>query len=166
MTTSANALLNSGEIVRRTEIVLQQSSPAPLIAAVFSVQPTINQIAKIEAVDLAKHMQAGQRVCTLTVVVYPPMTAAAAETRNVANTKVVNLVAGAAGGAVSVANKFVGMGVGAVTRNYLLEEVRKFHEGDILISVSAEVNGGIGPQKAYRSVVVRRQTYDPNAAQP
>lgn len=54
-----------------------------------------------------------------------------------------------------VASPYVGAPVGAGVRMYVNETLPTYHAGDILVSIEAQVNGGIGPQRTASTLIIK-----------
>ncbi|MBU6955270.1 hypothetical protein [Hahella sp. HN01] len=160
---------------------------------IFQTQYThngvLNYVIKIKAVKLYDRMLAKNFRCSMTIIVYHPLTAEEVSILNRQRNKIANGVGGVVGFASqrllpfskgkggqptrgvkevgkteakeAVAKGATGAGAAVVARNFVLDNIREYNEGDILIQLEAEVKGGIGPQHSGTSVVVRRQAYDP-----
>ena len=48
-----------------------------------------------------------------------------------------------------------GVPVGAGVRKYANEILPTYHAGDVLVSIEAQVNGGIGPQRSASTLIIK-----------
>jgi len=49
----------------------------------------------------------------------------------------------------------VGVPVGVGVRMYANEILPTYHAGDVLVSIEAQVNGGIGPQRTLSTLIIK-----------
>lgn len=105
--------------------------------------------------ELYDRMQAGERPCHMTVAVSRPISRQQGDILNQQRQRVSTVVGWLAGKAgASVAGPLAGTPVGAITGGAvsvvagwaMLRSIPTFHVGDVLVSLSAKVHGGIGPQ--------------------
>lgn len=59
-----------------------------------------------------------------------------------------------AGATSAVAPPYVGVPVGAGVRRYANEVLPTYHAGDVLVSIKAHINGGIGPQRSASTLII------------
>ncbi|WP_434673144.1 hypothetical protein [Pseudomonas sp. R1-15] len=57
--------------------------------------------------------------------------------------------------AKAVAPYYVAASVGAGVRMYANEILPTYHAGDVLVSIEAQVNGGIGPQRTLSTLIIK-----------
>jgi len=106
--------------------------------------------------DSYYHMQAKERSCTMVLAISRPLTREQGDRLNSQRASVA-LSIGTALGALSsalTANAFIGAMTGAATRNGVFSKLPTYHAGDIIVAVSLEVSGGIGPQRSQRSIII------------
>lgn len=94
--------------------------------------------------------------CVMKVGISKPLTRQQGDALNAQRTKVANLAASAFAAATSaVATSYVGVPVGAGVRAYANEVLPTYHAGDVLVSIEAQVNGGIGPQHSTSTLIIK-----------
>ncbi|WP_251029500.1 hypothetical protein [Pseudomonas fluorescens] len=85
-----------------------------------------------------------------------PLTRQQSDALNAQRTKIANLAATAFASATSaVASPYVGVPVGAGVRMYANDILPTYHAGDVLVSIEAQVNGGIGPQCSGSTLIIK-----------
>ena len=57
------------------------------------------------------------------------------------------------GVAVNVGRRYPAVGAGV--RTYANEILPTYHAGDVLVSIEAQVNGGIGPQRTLSTLIIK-----------
>jgi hypothetical protein len=114
-------------------------------------------------VELHDRMQAGHLSCVMTVRISKPLTRAQGDALNARRTSLIQIasnVSGSAAGRVgslggpyvsSLSAYAVGKNVGRHMGNML----PTFHAGDVIVTLDAQVHGGIGPQRSTLSLVVK-----------
>jgi hypothetical protein len=85
-----------------------------------------------------------------------PLTRQQGDALNAQRTTIANLATTAfAAAAKAVAPSYVAMPVGAGVRRYVNEILPTYHAGDVLVSIEAQVNGGIGPQRTLSTLIIK-----------
>ncbi|WP_296186675.1 hypothetical protein [Pseudomonas sp. UBA1879] len=100
-------------------------------------------------------MPAQGRPCRMVLGVSHPMSRASADLLNEQKATIASLV-GYMGGKLasslgSVAAKIAGVSTSSATKKRL----PNFHAGDVIVSIDAQVSGGIGPQRSSASLVIK-----------
>lgn len=54
-----------------------------------------------------------------------------------------------------VAGLAAGTAVGMGVRSYVNDVLPTYHAGDVVVSIQAQVSGGIGPQRTAESLIIR-----------
>lgn len=94
--------------------------------------------------------------CLMMIGISKPLTRQQGDALNAQRTQIANLAASAFAGATSyVASPYVGAPVGAGVRMYVNETLPTYHTGDVLVSIEAQVNGGIGPQRTASTLIIK-----------
>lgn len=85
-----------------------------------------------------------------------PLTRQQGDALNTQRTTIANLAATAfTAAAKAVAPSYVAASVGAGVRTYANEILPTYHAGDVLVSIEAQVNGGIGPQRTLSTLIIK-----------
>jgi hypothetical protein len=162
-------------IGKRAQVTLTDKNIGLLSGTLFSTNHSINNFIKTEAYEEYKYMragqhprEAGQRPCTITVLIYNPLSDSQSKKLNDQRAKNSNYfavgVSAITGGVTR--SKAAGLAAGVWARNYALEKLRAFDAGDILVTFETNVSGGIGQQRRYNSIVIKRSAYNPNLVSP
>ncbi|HEK1684605.1 TPA: hypothetical protein SMR42_000916 [Pseudomonas putida] len=107
--------------------------------------------------ELYERMQAGQLPCVMVVAVSLPLTREQGDALNSQRWTVAALVS-AGGGAAVTGTVAPALVVGAAkmgTFAFVSNRLPTFHAGDVLVSVEAKVQGGIGPQRSSTSLLLK-----------
>lgn len=149
---------------------------------IYSDNKSINGRAKDQSVKLVRRTKSGMspndnRQIMLRTIIFQPLSAEKADELNHNNSelglKVGATVGGVAGLLISrsipntkkldttrgVSKIGVGALVGSYVRQFVINNVRKHHLGDVWIYSEVLVNGGIGPQKTIITSVLRSTEY-------
>nr|WP_240791731.1 hypothetical protein [Pseudomonas mosselii] len=90
------------------------------------------------------------------VAVSKPLSRQQGDSLNTQRTTVANAIGAIfTAGTSAVSTPFVGAVVGTATRAYTNEVLPTYHAGDVLVSIEAQVNGGIGPQRSITSLIIK-----------
>ncbi|QCI11548.1 hypothetical protein E6B08_09190 [Pseudomonas putida] len=116
-----------------------------------------------KVVEVYDKMQAGQRPCLMLVGISRPLTRRQGDELNASRSKVsryASSAAGSVGGAVGSLGGPFGATVGTAAagggmRMYVEKNLPTYHAGDILVSIEAQVSGGIGPQRTLESLIIK-----------
>ncbi|QXI44847.1 hypothetical protein HU734_008785 [Pseudomonas wayambapalatensis] len=106
--------------------------------------------------EVYERMQAGQLPCVMAVAVSLPLTREQGDALNSQRWTVAALVS--AGGAAVTGTFAPALVVGAAkmgTFAFVSDRLPTFHAGDVLVSVEAKVQGGIGPQRSSTSLLLK-----------
>ena len=109
-------------------------------------------------VDLYDRMLAKDRPCVMMVGVSSPLTRAHADTLNEQRMSIANITGGVfAAAAVRVLpyGFIAGPVLGKAGQMFALERLPTYHAGDVIVSVDARTNGGIGPQHSTSSMIIK-----------
>ena len=108
-------------------------------------------------VDLYDRMLAKDRPCVMMVGVSSPLTRAHADTLNEQRMSIANITAGVFGAAARVLpyGFVAGPVLGKAAHLFVLERLPTYHAGDVIVSVDARTNGGIGPQHSTSSMIIK-----------
>nr|WP_302184106.1 hypothetical protein [Pseudomonas donghuensis] len=109
-------------------------------------------------VALYDRMQAGNRACEMKVAISQPLNRRQADKLNDQRFYASGVVGSAAGGPVGLLTKaIVGTAVTAITTYLAKRKLPTHHAGDVIVSIQASVNGGIGPQQSSVSTIIKNQ---------
>lgn len=109
-------------------------------------------------VDLYERMLANNRPCIMMVGLSSPLSRAHADTLNEQRMSIANIVAGVFGTAAArvLPYGFIsGPVLGKAGHLFTLERLPTYHAGDVIVSVDARTNGGIGPQHSTSSMIIK-----------
>lgn len=109
-------------------------------------------------VGLYERMLAKNRPCIMMVGVSSPLSRAHADTLNEQRMSIANIVAGVFGAAAArvLPYGFIsGPVLGKAGHMFTLERLPTYHAGDVIVSVDARTNGGIGPQHSTSSMIIK-----------
>ncbi|WP_342651306.1 hypothetical protein [Pseudomonas sp. REB1044] len=108
-----------------------------------------------KVIEVYDYMQAGNRPCVMTVGISSPLTRRKGDSLNARRATVINLSTSATAGVAGwMGGFFASATAGLATRKYVDGAMPTYHAGDILVSVEAEVSGGIGPQRTSQSLII------------
>lgn len=116
-----------------------------------------------KVVEIYDKMQAKNRPCLMMVGISKPLTRPQADALNTRRTSIANAAGSAAGGAAGAAGSLAGPAAGFVAglaaktgvSSYVNGALSTHHAGDVIVSIEAQVNGGIGPQRTTESLLIR-----------
>jgi hypothetical protein len=108
-------------------------------------------------------MQAKSLPCVMMIGISKPLTRQQGDALNAQRTKIANLAASAFGGATGTVGGLAGPAgsvaagtvVTAGVRSYVNDALPTYHAGDVIVSIQAQVNGGIGPQRSSESLIIK-----------
>ncbi|MGF6706651.1 hypothetical protein ABIA58_003521 [Pseudomonas frederiksbergensis] len=108
-------------------------------------------------------MQAKSLPCVMMIGISKPLTRQQGDVLNAQRTKIANLAASAFGGAAGTVGGLAGPAgsvaagtvVTAGVRSYVNDALPTYHAGDVIVSIQAQVNGGIGPQRSSESLIIK-----------
>ncbi|WP_296269083.1 hypothetical protein [Pseudomonas sp. UBA6562] len=152
-----------GIVFTLTQITLMESDRGRLRELHFGEAKRAHYEVNRMVVDMYDRMQARHLPCLLTIRISSPLTRQQADAINTTRGNVAKGVAAASGGAArsigALGGPLIGWASGAgVTAGvawYLKGVLPNLHAGDVLVSVEGEVNGGIGPQRSGRTLVIK-----------
>lgn len=108
-------------------------------------------------VELYDKMLAKQMPCAMTVGISKPLTRQQADLLNAQRATVANLTASVFAAAASPIPYGGGAIVGGGVRAFALSKLPTYHAGDVVVSMDAQVSGGIGPQHSLTSMIIKSQ---------
>ncbi|MFK3773469.1 hypothetical protein [Pseudomonas sp. NPDC089406] len=145
-----------GIVYNVSQVTLTDSERGRLRELHFGEARSAHYEVNSKVVEVYDKMLAGNLPCLMRIAISKPLTREQGDVLNTQRTTVANATASAlASGAGSVASPWVGVAVGVGVRTYVNEVLPTFHSGDVLVSVEAQVNGGIGPQRSLSSLIIK-----------
>lgn len=106
--------------------------------------------------EVYERMQAGQLSCVMAVAVSLPLTREQGDALNSQRWTVAALVSAGGGCSHRGGRSGVGSWCGKMgTFAFVSNRLPTFHAGDVLVSVEATVQGGIGPQRSSTSLLLK-----------
>ncbi|WP_447788797.1 MULTISPECIES: hypothetical protein [Pseudomonas] len=146
---------NHGIVFNVSQITLTDSERGRLRELHFGEAKSAHYEVNSKVVEVYDKMQAKSLPCVMMIGISKPLTRQQGDALNAQRTKVANLAATAFGAAGTVASSFVGIPVGTGARMYVNEILPTYHAGDVLVSIEAQVNGGIGPQRTLSTLIIK-----------
>ncbi|ATB66661.1 hypothetical protein ACVWY1_004528 [Pseudomonas sp. TE6288] len=147
---------NHGIVFNVSQITLTDSERGRLRELHFGEAKSAHYEVNSKVVETYDRMLAKGLPCVMKIGISKPLTRQQGDTLNAQRTKVANLAASAfAAAASSVASPYVGVPVGAGVRAYANDVLPTYHAGDVLVSIEAQVNGGIGPQHSTSTLIIK-----------
>ena len=145
-----------GVVFNVSQITLTESERGRLRELHFGEAKSAHYQVNSKVVEVYDKMQAKNLPCVMMIGISKPLTRQQGDALNAQRTTIANLsasaMAGAAGAVGGGAASFV---VGAGTRHYVNGVLPTYHAGDVLVSIEAQVNGGIGPQRTAESLIIK-----------
>ncbi|WP_338485973.1 hypothetical protein VRB68_12075 [Pseudomonas trivialis] len=147
---------NHGIVFSVSQITLTDSERGRLRELHFGEAQNAHYEVNRKVVEVYDKMLTKNLPCLMMIGISKPLTRQQGDVLNAQRTKIANLAASAFAGATSyVASPYVGAPVGAGVRMYVNETLPTYHAGDILVSIEAQVNGGIGPQRTASTLIIK-----------
>ncbi|WP_200625805.1 hypothetical protein [Pseudomonas sp. LAM2023] len=146
---------NHGIVFSVSQITLTDSERGRLRELHFGEAKRAHFQVNSKVVEIYDKMQAKNLPCVMMVGISQPLTSQQADTLNTQRTSIANLALSAFGGAARtvgnlagpLAGLAAGTAVGMGVRSYVNDVLPTYHAGDVIVSIQAQVNGGIGPQR-------------------
>ena len=147
---------NHGIVFNVSQITLTDSERGSLRELHFGEAKSAHYEVNSKVVEMYDKMLAKGRPCMMTIGISKPLTRQQGDTLNTQRTQIANLAASAFAGATSyVATPYAGVVVGAGVRSYANGILPNYHAGDVLVSIEAQVSGGIGPQRSGTTLIIK-----------
>ena len=111
-------------------------------------------------VELYDKMLAKDLPCVMMVGISNPLTRKQGDLLNDQRMSIANITAGiftAAGAKVPFIGFAAGPAAGYFGRELVKGKLPSYHAGDVIVSLDAQVNGGIGPQRSTSSMIIKSQ---------
>ena len=146
-------------------IPIEPNSVGVLNTINFSSFTKLNRLVAEKAISLYNRMISNDRLCVISITIFSPLSEVQVDALNAQRVAIGYTVGAAIGGAVGKIplplglNFAAGSAAGMGARKLTLSNLPQRHIDDILISLEAYVNGGIGPQKSYQSHTISRNQY-------
>ncbi|MBU6958896.1 hypothetical protein KRR23_14230 [Pseudomonas sp. CVAP len=147
---------NHGIVFNVSQITLTDSERGRLRELHFGEAKSAHYEVNSKVVEVYDKMQAKSLPCVMMIGISKPLTRQQGDVLNAQRTKIANLAATAFTSATTaVSSAYVGFSVGAGVRMYANEILPTYHAGDVLVSIEAQVNGGIGPQRTLSTLIIK-----------
>lgn len=147
---------NHGIVFNVSQITLTDNDRGRLSELHFGEARSAHYQVNRKVVEVYDKMLAKNLPCLMMIGISKALTRQQGDTLNAQRTKIANLAASAFAGATSyVASPYAGVPVGAGVRMYVNETLPTYHAGDVLVSIEAQVNGGIGPQRSGSTLIIK-----------
>ncbi|MGN8343917.1 hypothetical protein ACLEJQ_09965 [Pseudomonas sp. SMV71] len=109
-------------------------------------------------VELYDKMLARDLPCVMSVAISRPLTRKQGDTLNDQRTDVINITTGfftGVTGQVPVVGLAIAPVAGYIGRRWAKGILPTYHAGDVIVSLDAQVSGGIGPQRSMSSMIIQ-----------
>ncbi|MDY0835538.1 hypothetical protein [Pseudomonas sp. SED1] len=146
---------NHGIVFNVSQITLTDSDRGRLSELHFGEAKSAHYEVNRKVVEVYDKMLAKNLPCQMMIGISKPLTRQQGDTLNAQRTKIANLAATAFGSAATVASPYAVAPVGVGVRMYVNEILPTYHAGDVLVSIEAQVNGGIGPQRTVSTLIIK-----------
>ncbi|MCG6575640.1 hypothetical protein EGM97_13095 [Pseudomonas sp. AF32] len=147
---------NHGIVFNVSQITLTDSERGRLRELHFGEAKSAHYEVNSKVVEVYDKMQAKNLPCLMMIGISKPLTRQQGDALNAQRTTIANLATTAfAAAAKAVAPSSVAATVGAGVRRYVNETLPTYHAGDVLVSIEAQVNGGIGPQRTLSTLIIK-----------
>lgn len=111
-------------------------------------------------VELYDKMLAKDLPCVMMIGISNPLTRKQGDLLNDQRMSIANITAGiftAAGSRVPIIGLATGPAAGYFGRELVKSKLPAYHAGDVIVSLDAQVSGGIGPQRSVSSMIIKSQ---------
>ena len=147
---------NHGIVFNVSQITLTDSERGRLRELHFGEAKHAHYEVNSKVVEVYDKMQARGLPCVMMIGISKPLTRQQGDTLNAQRTTIATLAAAAfASAAKAVAPPYVAASVGVGVRAYTNQILPTYHAGDVLVSIEAQVNGGIGPQRTLSTLIIK-----------
>ncbi|MBI6620082.1 hypothetical protein YA0783_17380 [Pseudomonas corrugata] len=144
-----------GIVFNVSQITLTDSERGRLRELHFGEAKHAHYEVNSKVVEVYDKMQAKGLPCVM-IGISKPLTRQQGDALNAQRTTIANLAATAfASAAKAVAPPYVAASVGVGVRTYTNQILPTYHAGDVLVSIAAQVNGGIGPQRTLSTLIIK-----------
>ena len=139
-----------------SQITLTDSERGRLRELHFGEAKNAHYEVNSKVVEVYDKMLAKNLPCVMMIGISKPLTRQQGDVLNAQRTTIANLAGTAfTAAAKAVAPSYVAIPVGAGVRTYANEILPTYHAGDVLVSIEAQVNGGIGPQRTLSTLIIK-----------
>ncbi|WP_248767267.1 hypothetical protein [Pseudomonas sp. MWU12-2345] len=147
---------NHGIVFNISQITLTDSERGRLRELHFGEAKSAHYEVNSKVVEVYDKMLAKNLPCVMMIGISKPLTRQQGDALNAQRTTIANLAGMAfTAAAKAVAPSYVAIPVGAGVRTYANEILPTYHAGDVLVSIEAQVNGGIGPQRTLSTLIIK-----------
>lgn len=154
-----------GIVFNVSQITLTNSERGRLRELHFGEAKGAHYEVNSKVVEVYDKMQAKSLPCVMMIGISKPLIRQQGDALNAQRTKIANLAASASafGGAAGTVGGLAGPAgsvaagtvVTAGVRSYVNDALPTYHAGDVIVSIQAQVNGGIGPQRSFESLIIK-----------
>ncbi|MDO7898477.1 hypothetical protein [Pseudomonas citrulli] len=145
-----------GIVFNVSQITLTDNERGRLRELHFGEAKSAHYEVNTKVVEVYDKMQAKGLPCVMMIGISKPLTRQQGDALNAQRTTIATLAGSAFGvAAKAVAPSYVATSVGAGVRKYANEVLPTYHAGDVLVSIEAQVNGGIGPQRSLSTLIIK-----------
>ncbi|RON01643.1 hypothetical protein BK659_24325 [Pseudomonas brassicacearum] len=148
---------NHGVVFNVSRLTLSASERGSLRTLHFGEAKATHYEVSNLVVELYDKMLAKDLPCQMMVGISKPLTRQQGDLLNAQRMSIANLTSGVFAAAVG---KFVPgaiIPVGWAVRKFTLSKLPTYHAGDVIVSLDAQVSGGIGPQHSESSMIIKNQ---------
>jgi hypothetical protein len=147
---------NHGIVFNVSQITLTDSERGRLRELHFGEAKSAHYEVNSKVVEVYDKMLAKNLPCVMMIGISKPLTRQQGDALNAQRTTIATLTATAfASAAKAVAPPYVAASVGVGVRAYTNQILPTYHAGDVLVSIEAQVNGGIGPQRTLSTLIIK-----------
>lgn len=154
---------NQGVVFTAAQVTLLPSDRGHLSRLHFAEAKKAHYQVTQMIVELYDRMQAGHLSCVMTVRISKPLTRAQGDALNAQRTSLIQIASSASGSAAGTVGSLGGpyvsslsaYAVGKSVGRHMGNVLPTFHAGDVIVTLDAQVQGGIGPQRSTLSLVVK-----------
>jgi len=108
-------------------------------------------------VELYDKMLAKDLPCQMMVGISKPLTRQQGDLLNTQRTSIAYLTGSVFAAAAGRFMPVAAFPVGWAAREFTLSKLPTYHAGDVIVSLDAQVSGGIGPQRSVSSMIIKNQ---------
>ncbi|WLG95900.1 hypothetical protein [Pseudomonas sp. FP198] len=147
---------NHGIVFNVSQITLTDSERGRLRELHFGEAKHAHYEVNSKVVEVYDKMQARGLPCLMMIGISKPLTRQQGDAFNAQRTTIATLAAATfASAAKAVAPPYMAASVGVAVRTYTNQLLPTYRAGDVLVSIEAQVNGGIGPQRTLSTLIIK-----------
>lgn len=154
VTRTYQVVAHHGITFQINELIVQPSDRSRLNQLCFTAARQDNYRITDLIIDVYDRMQANDRPCSLRVAISSPLTRSQADLLNEQRNSVGAVFGSAVSTPIGTVTLAGGLVVGGLVGSYVTSRIPTFHSGDRIVSIQAQVQGGIGPQRTNKSLII------------